>query len=187
MNVAVFCASSSRIDAVYMECARELGRLLGEGGHQLVYGGTNQGLMKEVADATTANGGRVIGIIPECIYSRGVAAEGVDELIVAPDMKERKHLLRERADAFIALPGGWGTLEEISEVISLKQLRQLDKPVVFLNVAGFYDGFFGFMEQAKREGFISERYIGILKVVKTPAEALFEISHYTPFDCGQKY
>lgn len=187
MNIAVFCASSHRIDAVYMENARELGRLIGIGRHRLVYGGTNQGLMKEVADATMTHGGKVTGIIPECIYARGVAAERIGELIVAPDMKERKHLLRERADAFIALPGGWGTLEEISEVITLKQLGLLNKPVIFLNVAGFYDAFFNFMEQAKQEGFISARYTGILKVVKTPAEALYEILHYIPFDGGQKY
>lgn len=95
------------------------------------------GLMKEVAEATIRFGGEVTGIIPECIYKKGVAAK-LNHLIIASDMKERKYLLREQADAFIALPGGWGTLEEITEVITLKQLEEHHKPILFLNTAGFF-------------------------------------------------
>lgn len=114
MRVAVFCASANEVEPCYFREAGRLGKRIGELGWQLIYGGTNIGLMREVADATIRQGGEVTGIIPECIRDRGVAAGGLKQLIVAPDMKERKHLLREHADAFIALPGGWGTLEEIS-------------------------------------------------------------------------
>lgn len=131
MRVAVFCASANEVEPCYFREAGRLGKRIGELGWQLIYGGTNIGLMREVADATIRQGGEVTGIIPECIRDRGVAAGGLKQLIVAPDMKERKYLLREHADAFIALPGGWGTLEEITEVITLKQLGQHNKPIVF--------------------------------------------------------
>ena len=149
MRVAVFCASANEVEPCYFREAGRLGKRIGELGWQLIYGGTNIGLMREVADATIRQGGEVTGIIPECIRDRGVAAGGLKQLIVAPDMKERKHLLREHADAFIALPGGWGTLEEITEVITLKQLGQHNKPIVFLNTAGYYKLFFEFIEQSK--------------------------------------
>lgn len=187
MNIAVFCASANSIDPVYRECARELGKILGEGGHCLVYGGTNQGLMREVAEATIAHGGEVVGIIPECIYDKGVAAGNVCNLIVAPDMKERKELLREHAEAFIALPGGWGTLEEISEVITLKQLGIHGKPVVFLNVAGFYDLFFYFLEETRQKGFISDHYAGIFQIVPTPSAAVEYILNYRFAEVQAKY
>lgn len=187
MNIAVFCASANSIDPVYQECARELGKILGEGGHRLVYGGTNQGLMRDVAEATVAYGGEVVGIIPECIYSKGVAAENVGNLIVAPDMKERKQLLRDHAEAFIALPGGWGTLEEISEVITLKQLGIHGKPVVFLNVAGFYDLFFYFLEETRQKGFISGHYAGIFQIVSTPSAAIEYIRNYRFAEVQAKY
>ncbi|MDE6452465.1 MAG: TIGR00730 family Rossman fold protein, partial [Odoribacter sp.] len=132
MKIAVFCASAN-VAPVYMEAAEKLGEYIGKSGWELVYGGTNMGLMDKVARSTMAHGGKVTGIIPACISERGVAAEGVDCLIETVDMKERKALLREHADAFVALPGGWGTLEEISEVITLKQLGEHNKPVVFLN------------------------------------------------------
>lgn len=108
MRVAVFCASANEVEPCYFREAGRLGKRIGELGWQLIYGGTNIGLMREVADATIRQGGEVTGIIPECIRDRGVAAGGLKQLIVAPDMKERKYLLREHADAFIALPGGLG-------------------------------------------------------------------------------
>ena len=113
----MFCASSESVDNVYFEAAADLGKEIVMRGWGLLYGGTNCGLMREVSDAVKNGGGEVTGIIPQCIVDRGVSAEGISELIVAPDMKERKSMMREKADAFIALPGGWGTLEEITEVI----------------------------------------------------------------------
>ena len=122
MKICVFCASSESVDDVYFEAAADLGKEIVMQGWELLYGGTNCGLMREVSDAVKNSGGKVTGIIPQCIVDRGVSAEGISELIVTSDMKERKSMMREKADAFIALPGGWGTLEEITEVITLKQL-----------------------------------------------------------------
>ena len=113
---------------------------------EVVYGGTNCGLMREVAQAALRAGGKVKGIIPACIQEKGITATGLTELVITSDMKERKQKMRETADAFLAMPGGWGTLEEITEVITLKQLGIHNKPVIFLNIEGFYDSFFSFIQ-----------------------------------------
>lgn len=180
MNVAVFCASADKIEADYKEAARRLGQGIAGRGWNLVYGGTNCGLMRIVAEATLTGGGKVTGIIPRCIKARGVAAENLTELVIAEDMKERKHLMREQADAFVALPGGWGTLEEITEVITLKQLGIHGKPVVFVDTGRFYDAFWSFIEQAAGKGIISDAYRGLYKTVRTPEEALEYIGRFIP-------
>lgn len=172
MNIVVFCASADKIEQDYREAAQRLGKGIAMRSWHLIYGGTNCGLMRIVAEATLAEGGKVTGIIPRCIEARGVAATNVTELVLAEDMKERKQLMREQADAFIALPGGWGTLEEVAEVITLKQLGLQRKPIVFVNTGGFYDAFWSFMEQIAGKGFISDAYRGVYKVVPTPEEAL---------------
>ena len=166
MQIAVFCASSNRIDHKFFEAARNLGALIGRSGNKLVYGGTNVGLMNEVAVATFENGG---------------------EVIVAADMKERKHLLRENADAFVALPGGWGTLEEITEVITLKQLGIHRKPIVFLNTSGFYDTFFRFIESIRMEGFVSGSYDNLYTVVNTAEEVWDYLQNYRISEMELKY
>lgn len=178
MRIAVFCASAEQVDQVYIEDARKLGTRIGELGWHLIYGGTNIGLMKEIAAATIANQGEVTGIIPECIYRRGVGARDLNHLIIAPDMKERKHLLREHADAFIALPGGWGTLEEITEVITLKQLGMHQKPILFLNTAGFYDKLLEFIGIIRQQGFVSTAYDFLYQVVNNVEEAISYLNHY---------
>lgn len=187
MKIAVFCASANDVDRVYFEDARKLGKLIGEWGWQLVYGGTNIGLMREVAEATKQYGGEVTGIIPECISKRGVAASGLDRLIIAPDMKERKYLLREHADAFIAMPGGWGTLEEITEVITLKQLGEHSKPIVFLNTAGFYNGFIDFIANLRGQGFVSPAYDNLYFVSESVEGAIDYIGNCRPDTIASKY
>ena len=187
MRVAVFCASANEVEPCYFREAGRLGKRIGELGWQLIYGGTNIGLMREVADATIRQGGEVTGIIPECIRDRGVAAGGLKQLIVAPDMKERKHLLREHADAFIALPGGWGTLEEITEVITLKQLGQHNKPIVFLNTAGYYKLFFEFIEHSRKAKFISSAYDHLYYIADAVEPALDYIQKYPPIPQVKKY
>lgn len=172
MKVAVFCASADEVGEVYKEAARLLGKEIAWHSWELIYGGTNCGLMREVAEAALQEGGKVRGVIPRCIVEKGMAARNLTELIEVEDMKERKQLMREQADAFVALPGGWGTLEEITEVITLKQLGLHHKPVVFLNTAGFYEDFFGFIRQATCKGFISGAYDGGYTLAATPSEAL---------------
>lgn len=187
MKIAVFCASAERLDPVFTEMARELGQEIGSHSWHLIYGGTNVGLMKEVAHATIDSGGGVTGIIPACIRDKGVAATDCGELIVTADMKERKQLIRDDADAFIALPGGWGTLEEIAEVITLKQLGIHDKPIVFLNTAGFYDRFFDFIRDIRKQGFISENYRSIYKIAGNVKETIAYIQQYRSDKCYSKY
>lgn len=187
MKIAVFCASSDQIAPVYREAAANVGKAIGEGNDELIYGGTNVGLMYEVARATRLSGGAVTGIIPECIRQRGVMASDVDRLIIAPDMKERKQLLRDQGDAFIALPGGWGTLEEITEVITLKQLGLHDKPIVFLNIAGFYNSFFDFVREIEHQGFVSASYRDLYEVTDEVGKAMAYIRNYTPEKRKSKY
>ncbi|MEG2554691.1 MAG: TIGR00730 family Rossman fold protein [Odoribacter sp.] len=187
MNIAIFCASADSIDALYREDARKIGQEIARHSWHLIYGGTSLGLMKEVAESTIENGGDVTGIIPECIRERGVAAENIGRLMIASDMKERKYMLRQYSDAFIALPGGWGTLEEISEVITLKQLGYHNKPIVFLNTDGFYDGFFDFIHTIREQGFVSPAYDCLYKVVDQVEEAIEYIQTYKPANFKAKY
>lgn len=172
MNICIFCASSDRLAPLYYEQARLLGKEIARRSWEMVYGGTNCGLMKEVAQAALKAGGKVKGIIPACIQEKGMAATGLTELVVASDMKERKQKMRETADAFIAMPGGWGTLEEITEVITLKQLGIHNKPVVFFNIGGFYDSFFSFIDESTQGRFIAPVYEKMYKIAQSVPEVL---------------
>src|SRR5262249_41788522 len=138
-TICVFCSSSNSIDEVYFDAARELGKAIAERGWGLVYGGSDVGLMGAVARAVHLHQGNVVGVIPQTIHARGIAYETADELLVTRDLRERKAEMERRADAFIAMPGGFGTLEEVVEVLTLKQLQLHTKPIIFLNINGFYD------------------------------------------------
>ena len=136
LSICIYCGSRAGVDPAYAAAAREVGTLLGRMGAQLVYGGGRVGLMGEVADATLAAGGRVVGVIPESLKRLEVGHGGLHELHVVPTMHLRKQMMAERADAFLALPGGIGTLEELYEVWTWRQLGYHDKPVGLLNVDG---------------------------------------------------
>ena len=165
MKICVFCASSESVDNVYFEAAADLGKEIVMRGWELLYGGTNCGLMREVSDAVKNGGGEVTGIIPQCIVDRGVSAEGISELIVAPDMKERKSMMREKADAFIALPGGWGTLEEITEVLTLKRLGRTEKRAFLYNINGYYEPLRGTFRQMVEKEFLPEEEMELFEFV----------------------
>ncbi|MDY4043720.1 MAG: TIGR00730 family Rossman fold protein [Marinifilaceae bacterium] len=186
MNVCVFCASSE-VDRKYFNVAGELGKQIVANGWNLLYGGTNCGLMREVSDMVEECGGRVTGVIPQCIVDKGKAALGLTKLIVTPDMKERKSVMREMSDAFIALPGGWGTLEEITEVITLKQLGVHNKPIVFLNTNDYFEYFFLFIHNARKERFISAAYDDLYFVTDSVEEAMEYIRNYSPEKIKDKY
>ena len=187
MNICVFCASAENIDSEYFAAAATLGKEIATRGWNLVYGGTTCGLMREVAEATLEEGGKVTGIIPQCIVDRGVAARQISDLIIAGDMKERKCMLRKQADAFVALPGGWGTLEEITEVITLKQLGLHSKPIVFINTNDYYEYFFLFINNIRKEGFVSKAYDHVYEVFTTVEEAMEYIENYKVEDLESKY
>ena len=137
--LCVYCSSSDRLAPKYYTAAEELGRAIVARGWGLVYGGGKTGLMGAVARGVKENGGRVVGVIPEFMKSRELAYEDADEMITVVTMRERKLLMEARADAFVTLPGGYGTLEEIMEILTLRQLDIVKKPCVFLNQDGFYD------------------------------------------------
>ena len=156
-RIAVYCGSSNRVDEVFVQKAKALGRVLAERKIELVYGGGRVGLMGHLADATLAAGGRVTGVIPRKLDDLELGHRGVQDLFIVESMHERKAMMMYLSDAFIALPGGYGTLEEISEVLSLGTLNFHRKPVGILDCQDFYRPLLQFFEGAKNCGFIRPR------------------------------
>jgi uncharacterized protein (TIGR00730 family) len=170
-SVAVYCSAGDGLDPAYRAAAVELGHCIAANGLGLVYGGGRTGLMGAVADAALAAGGYVVGVIPHVLVDLEVAHERVTELHVTSTMHTRKALMAERADAFVVLPGGYGTLEEMFEVLAWQTLKIHSKPVVVLNVAGFYDTLLSFLDVCDRAGMLRGNR-GILLVAETADEAL---------------
>ncbi|AGK58358.1 hypothetical protein HYPDE_33428 [Hyphomicrobium denitrificans 1NES1] len=153
-GVCVYCGSGKGLDSAYAVAARKLGKAFADNGIRLVYGGGSLGLMGEVARATLGGGGKVTGIIPDFLGAREMMLKDVDELIVVESMHVRKQLMFDRADAFVALPGGIGTLEELVEQLTWSQLGRHSKPIVVANIKGFWDPFLKLLEHMKGETFI---------------------------------
>ncbi len=179
MNICVFC-SSSKVSQAFFKSAEELGKLIGDRKDTLVYGGTKTGLMGVIADSVKQNGGRVIGVIPAALKEKGLGYENADSLLETENMRERKALMGENAEAFIALPGGFGTLEEILEVITLKQLGFHNKPVIFINTDNFYKYLIEQFNQIFRENFSKPEFRDLYYIAGNPTEALEYIDRYTP-------
>ncbi|MGC2637318.1 MAG: TIGR00730 family Rossman fold protein [Acidobacteriaceae bacterium] len=170
--VCVFCASAEGASPQYLQAANELGRRIAQHGYGLAYGGATVGAMGAVADAALAAGGVVVGVIPEVIREREIDHKGLTELHVVGTMHERKAMLAARADAFVALPGGYGTMDEFIEIVTWAQLRIHAKPCVLVNVNGFYDGLLAFLDHTVREGFIQPENRGLVQVARDPEDAL---------------
>ncbi|OUM02800.1 TIGR00730 family Rossman fold protein [Variovorax sp. JS1663] len=162
-SICVYCGSRAGERPEFSAAARSVGRWIGQHGGQLVYGGGRTGLMGTVAEATRLAGGRVIGIIPKALVDKELANPQCDELHVVGTMHERKAMMGERADAFVALPGGIGTFEELFEIWTWRQLGYHDKPVGILDVAGYYAGLLGFLAQSVREGFMGDWQMGLIR------------------------
>jgi len=171
-NVAVFCASADGIDPVYRATAVELGRKLAERGIGVVYGGAKVGLMQAIAEGALSAGGRVIGVIPTVLVDLEVAHEGLTELHVVDTMHTRKAMIGARGDAFIALPGGYGTFEELFEALAWQTLKIHAKPVLLLNTNGFYDTLLNFLDECVQQGMLTQEKREILLVAHTVDEAL---------------
>lgn len=172
-RLCVYCGSSVGARAQYKQAASTLGRLLAERDIELVYGGGHVGLMGAVADGALSAGGRVIGVIPCALMDRELGHTGVQDLRVVADMHERKMTMATLADAFIALPGGWGTIEELSEMLTWLQLAIHAKPIGVLNVAGYFDPFLAFAERMIEERFVRVEHRRLYSVESEP-EALLE-------------
>ncbi len=186
MKVCVFAASSSRIDPAYMKAAEELGTAFARDGVDAVFGGGGIGLMGVFADAMIAGGGTVTGVIPGFMIDQGWGHSGVTDMIVTPDMSERKKTIFAMSDAAVALPGGVGTLEELTEVITLKQLGQFNKPIIIVNVNGFYDHLIEFFEHMYMGNFIRLEHKDIWQIVTTAGEVLPAIRNYTGWHSDPK-
>ncbi|MBL7849664.1 MAG: TIGR00730 family Rossman fold protein [Cyclobacteriaceae bacterium] len=172
MNVCVFCGSSTGTRAEFADAARETGRLLAQGGHTLIYGGGNIGLMGILADTLLTHHGKVVGVIPDFLMNREVGHRGLTELIVVASMHERKKRMADLADVFIALPGGWGTLDELAEILTWRQLGLTDQPVGLLNVDSFFSPLIEQMNQMTQKGFLHPSNLQFLRVEDSPAKLL---------------
>jgi cytokinin riboside 5'-monophosphate phosphoribohydrolase len=185
--LCVYCASSDRLDLKYYAAAAELGREMVLRGWGLVYGGGRTGMMGAVARAVKQNGGRVIGVIPEFMKARELAYDEADELVTVITMRERKLLMETRADAFVALPGGWGTLEEILEILTLRQLNVVNKPCVLFNQDGFYDPLLQLFDRMLAERFFKPSNLELFQVADTAAAVFERIETTTDIKAESKW
>jgi len=165
---------------VYAQAAKAFGRALVDANLALVYGGGKVGLMGVIADEVMARGGRAIGVIPELLVDKEVGHDGLSELHVVPDMHQRKKMMADLSDAFVALPGGAGTLEELFEVYTWAQLGYHHKPVAVLNIDGFYDPLISLLTHTVSEGFMRKTYFDLLQVDDDPARLIHKLKHYRP-------
>ena len=179
-RVCVFCGSNPGQDPVYSRAADALGRTLARRGIGLVYGGGSVGLMGIVANGALAGGGEVQGVIPKALARKEIAHEGLTKMHVVPDMHTRKAKMTELADGFIALPGGYGTLEELFEVVTWAQLGLHAKPIALLNAAGYYDGLLNWIDSAVREGFLRPEHRRVILAGTEPDALLDAMARYEP-------
>ena len=186
-SVCVFCGSASGTNPVYAETARELGRELAARNLALVYGGGRVGLMGEVASAALAAGGTVVGVIPHALALKEIAQEDCTELVVVDTMHERKALMADRSDAFVALPGGFGTCDELFEILTWAQLGIHNRPVAVLNVNGFFTPLLAWLDHIVTEGLLRPKHRGLLLVADAVPDLLDALAAWVPPDPTTKW
>ncbi len=171
-NICVFASGSLHLDEIYVKEAEKLGGLMAQNGMSMIFGGGGDGLMGAVARGAAAAGGCIIGIIPEILNIEGIVFESCTELFVTKDLRERKAMMDQKADAFIALPGGFGTLEELLEIITLRHLGCHHKPIAVVNTNGFYNNLQQQFEESVRQGFAAVEACSVFKICTDSTEAL---------------
>ena len=187
-NICVFASSSNHLEEIFYKDAQELGFLIGQNGYNIVYGGSKLGMMYACASAVKKAGGKIIGIMPERLANMGCAnPDDCDEFVLTIGMRERKAKLDEMSEAVVAIAGGYGTLEELSELIVQKQLGYNNKPIVILNTDGFYDKLIEFFENIISRNFANSEARKLYYVAKTPSEAIEYIKSYKPEEIGAKF
>ena len=180
-NICIFASSSQKLEQVYYDEASILGELMGKNGFNVVYGGSRLGMMYACASKVKENGGKIFGVMPQKLYDLGFGnSEDCDEFIITNGMRERKAKMDEISDGVIALAGGFGTLEEISEMIVQKQLGYNSKPVILLNTAGFYNGLVTFFDTIMERKFAKYENKKLYYIAKTPKDAINYIKSYNP-------
>ena len=182
-SISVFCGSGMGTDPIYAHVAAELGHLLGSKRIRLVYGGAGIGIMGVVADAAMAAGGLVTGIIPEFLSTKEIAHTGVTELITVNSMHDRKMLMHEMSDAVITLPGGWGTMEELFEMLTWSQLGLHNKPISLLNIDGYYDALISLCDHMEKKGFLKTKYRSMLLTANNIPDLMEQLLNYKSAAC----
>jgi uncharacterized protein (TIGR00730 family) len=186
LRICVFCASANGAGPAYTQTANELGQAIAASGMGLVYGGATVGLMGVLADAALAEGGEVIGVMPDVLMGREIAHRGLTKLHIVRTMHERKALMAEQSDAFIALPGGYGTLDEFIEIVTWAQLKLHQKPCILLNTNGYYDGFLAFLNHGVTQGFIKPENYSLIQIADNVESALkLVLCHSKHADTGK--
>ncbi len=186
-NICVFCSSSEDLDDKYHQVARKMGEELGKRNQHLIHGAGSIGLMGEMMRSAAKNGCKVTGVVPERLNRKNIVSDEFQTLVVTLDMKERKEYMRQHADAFITLPGGFGTLEEVMEILTLKQLKYHTKPIVFVNPYNFYSPLLQQFEVFYKENFTNESYKELYYICETPEQALKYIENYKSQNIYDKY
>lgn len=186
-SICVFCGSSFGNDPAFRQKAEELGTLLAKERITLVFGGSNLGLMGVVADSALAAGGNVTGVIPEYLFNKGIAHNGLTELFVTKTMMDRKAMMIDISDAFISMPGGYGTLDEITEVLSLNQLSMIDKPCALLNASGFFDHYLKQLDHAVEQKLLRPEHHNMLLHDQEVKTLLEKIKNYKAVEIGKWY
>lgn len=178
-SLCIFCGSNPGKKAAYADGARALGTLMASQNIKLVYGGGNIGLMGIIADTLLEKGGEVIGVIPDFLMKKEVGHKGIQEMRVVKTMHERKYLMSEIADGFVAMPGGFGTLDELAEILTWAQLGLHQKPIGILNIGGYFDGLLSFVDTMVREGYLVEQNSKMILVDEDPEKLLEKMANYT--------
>lgn len=180
IRICVFCGANAGNDESYRAAAERMGRLMAEHGYELVYGGGSVGLMGVIADAALAAGVRVTGVIPKQLALKEIMHEGLTDLHIVGTMHDRKALMADLSDAFIALPGGFGTLDELFEILTWGQLGEHTKPVGILNIRGYFDRLLSFIDHTISEQFVKEKYRDLYHVDEDPEKLLFAMKSHQP-------
>ena len=188
-TVCVYCSSSNRVKQLYKDTAAEMGEILAKSGKDVVYGGSKSGLMGIVADSAIENGGKVTGVITEHLQDLEVAHQGLTETHIVDTMHERKTMMTDKADAFVILPGSLGTLEELAEIATWRQLGLMCKPIVIVNVDNYWDSFMVLIKRMIEEKCMIEGHLSIFQVVDSPKDVLNAINSFNPdaFDVKSKW
>ncbi len=186
-GICVYCSSSSSTPEIYHRETEHLGRLIAESGQPLIYGGASIGLMGLLADTVAAHAGQVVAVLPESLHKRGIGNNRADELILTRDLRERKAIMEERSSAFIALPGGFGTLEELLEITTLKQLGMVQAPVILINTAGFYDQLIALRDRMLKENFMIKENSRLIHTAENSGAAMEYISSYIHEEMPSKW
>jgi uncharacterized protein (TIGR00730 family) len=187
MNVCVYCSSSDRVAPVYFETATRLGQLLGGRKNNLVYGGSRTGPMGALAEGVKKAGGRVVAVIPRLFEEMELTYEKADEVVVTEDLQERRVTMIKGSDVFLALPGGLGTLEEVCENLTMRQLGFHNKPLAFISTDGYWDTFLEFIRQLTAGKFLLPEHESLIHVVSTPEEALQYVDTFVPAPLPDKW